>query len=146
MKKSFTMMELIFVIVVIGILAAIAIPRLWVTRTDALYVKARTQIATIRAGISSMYSKNVMAGEIDVCPYTEKSTTDNTVFENVINPPIKVNQSEINWTFDGNSSEEFNYTLKIGDLSTKFVYELNASKNCPFTCNESDKLCQLLTQ
>ena len=35
MKKAFTMIELIFVIVIIGILAAIAIPKLTATRDDA---------------------------------------------------------------------------------------------------------------
>lgn len=35
MKKAFTMIELIFVIVVIGILASIAIPKLTATRDDA---------------------------------------------------------------------------------------------------------------
>jgi len=35
MKKSFTMIELIFVIVVLGILAAVAIPKLATTRDDA---------------------------------------------------------------------------------------------------------------
>ena len=35
MKQAFTMIELVFVIVILGILAAVAIPKLAVTRSDA---------------------------------------------------------------------------------------------------------------
>lgn len=44
MKKAFTMVELIFVIVIIGILAAVAIPKLVGTRDDA---KISTEMANL---------------------------------------------------------------------------------------------------
>jgi len=46
MKKAFTMIELIFVIVIIGILAAIAIPKLAATRADAEVSATSHAIAT----------------------------------------------------------------------------------------------------
>ncbi len=39
MRKAFTMIELLFAIVIIGILAAVAIPKLAATRDDAYVVK-----------------------------------------------------------------------------------------------------------
>ena len=51
MKKSFTMIELIFVIVILGILAAVAIPKLSATRDDARVTNIVTQIGSIQAEI-----------------------------------------------------------------------------------------------
>ena len=143
--KAFSMLELVFVIVIIGILATIAIPKLWVTRDDAIITKARTQVATIRSSIINAYSTNILSG-INECPELEAGD-DNYVFENILKPyPIKANQKEINWTLESNSSTETNYSLKIGDLSTTFVYKKDANKRCPFTCNDNDELCKDLTE
>ena len=62
MKRAFTMVELVFVIVVIGILAAIALPKFSATRDDATLVKARTTVASIRSAISTEIQKQQMAG------------------------------------------------------------------------------------
>ncbi|MBO7370763.1 MAG: type II secretion system protein, partial [Campylobacter sp.] len=56
MKKSgFSMIELVFVIVVLGILAAVALPRLTATRTDAEYVKALNDLETLIRDIQNYY-------------------------------------------------------------------------------------------
>ena len=60
MKKGFTMIELIFVIVILGILASVAIPRLAGTRTDA---EIATTVSNIRTLLSDLNSYYVVKGE-----------------------------------------------------------------------------------
>jgi len=55
MKKGFTMIELIFVIVILGILAAVAIPRLAATRDDAQLATIKTDIGTLINAVPSWF-------------------------------------------------------------------------------------------
>jgi len=63
MKKGFTMIELIFVIVILGVLASVAIPRLAATRDDAEVAKAATNLATAISDISAYYTAQGSFGD-----------------------------------------------------------------------------------
>lgn len=53
MKKAFTMIELIFVVVILGILASIALPKFMGTQDQAAEANVKQQIQQIRASIQS---------------------------------------------------------------------------------------------
>jgi len=59
-KKAFTMVELIFVIVIIGILAAVAVPRLSVTRDDA---KIATTVSNLKVLLYDAFSFYASQGD-----------------------------------------------------------------------------------
>lgn len=56
MKNAFTMIELIFVIVILGILAAVAIPKLSATRDDAKITKEITNVQQIISNAAAEYT------------------------------------------------------------------------------------------
>lgn len=62
MKKAFTMIELVFVIVVIGILSAIAVPKFAATRDDAMTTRGRSAVASLRSALSTLRQKNILKG------------------------------------------------------------------------------------
>ena len=63
MQKAFTMMELIFVIVIIGILSAIALPKLGGTVNQAHIAKGKSTLAAVRSAISTERQKRILRGD-----------------------------------------------------------------------------------
>ena len=62
-KNAFTMIEAVFVIVILGILAAVAIPKFAATRLDAQISKGRADIASIRSAIVSERQVRLIRGD-----------------------------------------------------------------------------------
>ncbi len=153
--KAFTMIELVFVIVVLGILAGIAVPRLAATRDDATIAKMRGDIAAIRSGLSLVRSENMMRG-VSTWPALEGSD-EATLFDGVLQQPIYPMKTggRNGWTLvaKGSNNATSTYTASVAGKSTTFNYypttplATAAGRNVgSFDCDHRDDLCQVLAQ
>jgi len=70
MKRAFTLIELIMVIVIIGILAMVAIPKFTGLSNSARVSATRGGLGNIRAAVSIAYVKNGMGGGSATFPAT----------------------------------------------------------------------------
>ncbi len=152
MKKAFTMIELIFVIVVVGILAAIAIPKFSVTRDDAVITRARNTVASIRSAMSNEVQKRIMQGNYNQIQdlggtdnaynsplFTYFDGDENTGTGKVLEYPIyscKDASSTGCWIKKGRGRYEFKFPPSIGGSAifkvdnNHFVCERPATEEC----------------
>ena len=147
------MIELIFVIVVIGILSAVAIPKLAASRDDAVLVKGKSQVAAIRSGIAMQKSKRLLEGITPFIPtildsVTTYNTSNQRLFNyadgngsNVLEYPIysKVNHDGF-WV----KSAAKQYKLYLSNTSVQFDYN---STTGVFDCSDhTEENCKSLTE
>jgi len=145
------MMELVFVIVVIGILGMIAIPKFAVTRDDATIVNAKSIVANIRTAINNEVQARVMRGDYtkikdlggtlngynsDIFDYFDGNTTGPRVLQYPIRS-CKTNTSKGCWMRTQNNIYTYIFPTAISGQ-----VDFNVSNN-RFDCDGSDK-CKYL--
>ena len=89
MKKGFTMIELIFVIVILGVLASVAIPRLAATRDDAEVAKAATNLTTAVSDLTAYYTAKGKFSSTQKSDFTKITNALNKKGELLVKGKIK---------------------------------------------------------
>ena len=115
MKKGFTMIELIFVIVILGILASVAIPRLAATREDA---EISAAVANLRTLVSDATAY-----------YTVKGTFTGAKWNEITNVPVTNSKNNTTGVATGSAS------LKVG--GKECIDFLIAGRNTNSTVNST---------
>lgn len=127
MKKAFTMIELVFVIVVLGILAMVALPRLASSKEDAEITRVKAEIAAIRSAIQTYRGANLLAQKGNGYPDALNKET----IEKITNG-TKLGK---NWNLDDKGNT---LTVTIAGKKTTFTY--NKDKGS-LTCQDTNALC-----
>ena len=135
MKKAFTMVELVFVIVALGILAMVALPRLASSKEDAEITRVKAEIAAIRSAIQTNRGAKLLAQKGN--GYPEK--LDEKTIEEITNG---TKLSKKYWSVNDSGNQ---LTVTIAGNTTTFTYDkTKGSLTCKKTApnQSSDPLCR----
>lgn len=145
-RTAFTMIELVFVIVVIGILAAIAIPKFAATRDDAQIAKGRSDVAAIRSAIVSERQTRLLTGNSAYINRLHAGNAGNftTLFDNngtVANSLLQygiTTQNSMNGHWDDSvvlaANGSWQYTYRV--INTDVTFDYNSTSGT-FSCNRA---------
>lgn len=151
MKRfAFTMIELIFVIVVIGILSAIAIPRFAATRDDAQIAKGRSDVAAIRSSIVSERQGRLLQGSSAYINQLDDSTNYNAAGETLFDSNGTAANTLLqygvisasgngHWMKTGTNA----YTYQVMGDAVAFTYTQTTGS---FDCTHTNANCKRLTE
>lgn len=122
-SRAFTIIELIFVIVVLGILAGVALPKFASTRELAEMTKGRADVAAIRAAIVNERQSRLILGDssyITVLSPAGATTlfTGDGAGKVLLAYGIKAGTGSGDWAMTSGTV----YSYKIGNSTNTFTY------------------------
>lgn len=131
MKNAFSMIELVFVIVILGILASMALPKFAATRDDAKISKSRATIASIRSSIVSERQSRLIQGtsgwitRLSTGVASENLFTGSDVNNTLLLYGVSRNGEWANTATTAGTSDTYTFTL--GSTTTTFYYNATSA-------------------
>ena len=156
-RKAFTILELVFVIAIIGVLSAIAIPKFAATRDSAVISKAKTTVAAIRNAISTEKQKRILRGDFtNFISLGGVTGNDKVLFDffdgvndgtgvRILEYGIRSCKSTTStgcWMKTNDTT--YVYKMPITENDITFTFDLIARFDCDADANTRE--CRLLTQ
>jgi general secretion pathway protein G len=136
-SRAFTIIELIFVIVVLGILASVALPKFASTGTNARVASGKADVSAIRSAIMAERQKGIIKGQ---SAYIENGTgtdadgnkqlNNGGLFGGVLTYPKQNSNTDGNWYTTNTANGNFSYIID----GTSVSFDYNATTGT-FTCN-----------
>jgi len=123
MKKSFTLIELVMIIVILGILAAVAIPKYYNLQSQAKTAAEEGVVGGVRSGIATYYANQCANGS---CAYPASLDSANNSACDTSNPcfgeilaqgGVTDNWDKVNSTsYTGPAGKNYTYTSANGSF------------------------------
>lgn len=157
-RKAFTMLELVFVIAIIGILSAIAIPKFAATRDDAVITKAKNTVASIKNAIMGERQKRVLRGiftdftslggttgyDQDLFDYFNGNVADGRILET---PLSSCKTATTNGCWTKTDDTTYVYKMPLKDTLITFTFDKKSRFDCDATlAGDAGRFCKMLTR
>ena len=118
--KGFTLIELIMIIVILGILAAVAIPKYFDLQNQAKVSAEKGVLGGVRSGIATYYSNE--CAKVTGCAYPATldaaaagaCTTANPCFGNVMSQAVTQDWTKGAGAYTGPATNTYTYTAATG--------------------------------
>ena len=131
--QAFTLVEVVIVIAIIGILAAIVIPRIITIRSEAYIAQRDVIVGSVRAGILTVASQNQVAGGVGTFPPNVEAPW-NTITGGAVSVGsacvaatpcyelvIPGGYTDANWT--QTTGTKYDFTAPVGGGSQQYKYD-----------------------
>lgn len=117
-RKGFTLIELVMIIVILGILAAVAVPQYFNLSTNAQTAAERGVVGGVRSGITTYFAQNRAFPPTLDAAAVANCTTANACFTNVLSQGgITADWRKASaTTYAGPTSTIYTYTAATGSF------------------------------
>jgi general secretion pathway protein G len=121
-SHAFTIIELIFVIVVLGILASVALPKFASTGTQARIAAGKADVSAIRSAILAERQKRIIQGDSTFITPANLDPVAGSLFGGVLTYAKPDSAAVGNWNRTAQTATTSTYNYNVDGTNVQFIY------------------------